>query len=60
MDDDTPEGDGRQRTAAAKVAAHHKPLVVDSDDRAHDLDSEPESVPSKFSTKTLSLDVLWM
>ncbi|XP_063251608.1 RAD51-associated protein 1 isoform X2 [Prinia subflava] len=45
MDDDTPEGDGRQRTAATKVPAHHKSLVVDSDDRTHDLDSEPESVP---------------
>lgn len=61
MNDDAPEGDGRQRTAATKVPAHHKSEVVDSDDRAHDPDSEPESVPSKFfSTKTLSLDVLWM
>ncbi|NWH37906.1 R51A1 protein, partial [Chloropsis hardwickii] len=46
MDDDAPEGDGRQRTAATKVPAHHKSLVVDSDDRAHDADSEPESVPT--------------
>ncbi|NWR45379.1 R51A1 protein, partial [Regulus satrapa] len=46
MDDDAPEGDGRQRTAATKVPAHHKSLVVDSDDRAHDPDSEPESVPT--------------
>lgn len=61
MDDDAPEGGGRQRTAASKVPAHHKSLVVDSDDRDHDPDSESESVPSKFfSTKTLSLDVLWM
>lgn len=61
MDDDAPEGDGRQRTAATKVPAHHKSLVVDSDDRTHDPDSDPESVPSKFfSTKTLSLRVLWM
>ncbi|NXH49089.1 R51A1 protein, partial [Dicaeum eximium] len=45
MDDDAPEGDGRQRTAV-KVPAHHKSLVVDSDDRAHDPDSEPESIPT--------------
>ncbi|XP_030917317.1 RAD51-associated protein 1 isoform X2 [Geospiza fortis] len=47
MDDD--EGDGRQRTevpAATEVPAHHKSLVVDSDDRAHDPDSDPESVPT--------------
>ncbi|NWH86892.1 R51A1 protein, partial [Aegithalos caudatus] len=46
VDDGAPEGDGRQRTAATKVPAHQKSLVVDSDDRAHDLDSEPESVPT--------------
>ncbi|NWY76022.1 R51A1 protein, partial [Erithacus rubecula] len=46
MNDDTPEADGRQRTAAAKVPAHHESEVVDSDDRAHDPDSEPESVPT--------------
>ncbi|NWX32725.1 R51A1 protein, partial [Notiomystis cincta] len=46
MDDDTPEGDRRQRTAASKVPAHHKSMMVDSDDRAHDPDSEPESVPT--------------
>ncbi|NXR93673.1 R51A1 protein, partial [Hypocryptadius cinnamomeus] len=46
MDDDAPEGDGRQRTAANKGPAHHKSLVVDSDDRAHDPDSEPGSVPT--------------
>ncbi|XP_039426083.1 RAD51-associated protein 1 isoform X2 [Corvus cornix cornix] len=45
MDDDAPEGGGRQRTAASKVPAHHKSLVVDSDDREHDPDSESESVP---------------
>ncbi|NXO95939.1 R51A1 protein, partial [Certhia brachydactyla] len=44
MDDDAPEGDGRQRTAASKVPAHHKILVVD--DRGHDPDSEPESIPT--------------
>ncbi|NWV39304.1 R51A1 protein, partial [Grantiella picta] len=44
MDDDAPEGDGRQRTAASKVPAHHK-LMVNSDDRDHDPDSEPDSVP---------------
>ncbi|NXY34748.1 R51A1 protein, partial [Pomatorhinus ruficollis] len=46
MDDDAPEGDGSHRTAANKLPAHHKSLVVHSDDRAHDLDSEPESVPT--------------
>ncbi|NXU41349.1 R51A1 protein, partial [Drymodes brunneopygia] len=46
MDDDTPERDGRQRTAASKVPAHHKSLAVDSDDGAHDTDSEPESAPT--------------
>ncbi|XP_041330687.1 RAD51-associated protein 1, partial [Pyrgilauda ruficollis] len=46
IDDDAPEGDGRQRTAATKGPAHHKSLVVDSDDRAHDPDSEPGSVPT--------------
>ncbi|NWW81574.1 R51A1 protein, partial [Climacteris rufus] len=45
MDDDTPKAGGRQRTAASKAPAHQKSLVVDSDDRDHDLDSEPESVP---------------
>nr|XP_030119380.3 RAD51-associated protein 1 isoform X2 [Taeniopygia guttata] len=46
MNDDAPEDDGRQKTAATKVPAHHKSLVVDSDDRAHDPDSEPESLPT--------------
>ncbi|NXQ77849.1 R51A1 protein, partial [Quiscalus mexicanus] len=46
MDDDASEADGRQRTAATKVAAHPKSLVVDSDDRAHSPDSDPESVPT--------------
>ncbi|NXW77353.1 R51A1 protein, partial [Hirundo rustica] len=46
MDDDAPEGDGGQKTASAKVPAHHKSLVVDSEDRAHDPDSEPESLPT--------------
>ncbi|NWT90625.1 R51A1 protein, partial [Lanius ludovicianus] len=47
MDDDAPEGGGRQRTAASKVPAHHKSLVVDNDDRDHDPvpDSGSESVP---------------
>ncbi|RMC02805.1 hypothetical protein DUI87_19996 [Hirundo rustica rustica] len=45
MDDDAPEGDGGQKTASAKVPAHHKSLVVDSEDRARDPDSEPESLP---------------
>ncbi|XP_005040325.1 PREDICTED: RAD51-associated protein 1 isoform X4 [Ficedula albicollis] len=43
MNDDTPEADGRQRTAATKVSAHHESEVVDSDDRAHDPDSVPTS-----------------
>lgn len=43
MDDDVPRGDGRQRTAASKV-----PVTIDSDDGEHAIDSEPESVPSKF------------
>ncbi|NXQ44008.1 R51A1 protein, partial [Catharus fuscescens] len=46
MIDDAPEGDRRQRTAGTKVPAHHRSEVVDSDDRAHDPDSEPESVPT--------------
>ncbi|NXN80354.1 R51A1 protein, partial [Bombycilla garrulus] len=46
MDDDAPEGDGSRRTAAIKVPAQHEPLVVESDDRAHDPDSEPESLPT--------------
>uniref|UniRef100_A0A803VRY6 RAD51 associated protein 1 n=1 Tax=Ficedula albicollis TaxID=59894 RepID=A0A803VRY6_FICAL len=43
MNDDTPEADGRQRTAATKVSAHQKSEVDDNDDRAHD----PDSVPSQ-------------
>ncbi|XP_053832963.1 RAD51-associated protein 1 isoform X1 [Vidua macroura] len=46
MDDDAPEGDRRQKTAATKVPTHHKSLVVDSGDRAHDPNSEPQSVPT--------------
>ncbi|XP_032913305.1 RAD51-associated protein 1 isoform X2 [Catharus ustulatus] len=46
MNDDAPEGDRGQRTAATKVPAHHRSEVIDSDDRAHDPDSEPESVPT--------------
>ncbi|NWS24313.1 R51A1 protein, partial [Polioptila caerulea] len=46
VDDGTPEGEGRQRTAATEVPTHHKSLVVDNDDRAHDPDSETESVPT--------------
>ncbi|NXH37270.1 R51A1 protein, partial [Myiagra hebetior] len=49
VDDDAPEGGGRQRTAASKVPAHHKSLVVDSDDRDHDADSESDSVPKHLS-----------
>lgn len=62
MDDDVPRGDCRQRTAASKVPAQQKKLqTVDSDDGENATDSEPESVPSKFSSiKTPCLDVLWM
>ncbi|XP_010143988.1 PREDICTED: RAD51-associated protein 1 [Buceros rhinoceros silvestris] len=49
MDDDIPRGDCRQRTTASKVPAHQKLLTVDSDDREHATDSEPESVPSEES-----------
>ncbi|XP_010573643.1 RAD51-associated protein 1 [Haliaeetus albicilla] len=49
MDDNVPRGDGRQRTAASKVPAHQKLLTVDSDDRGHAADSEPECVPSEES-----------
>ncbi|PKU28714.1 rad51-associated protein 1 [Limosa lapponica baueri] len=46
MDDDVPQGDGRQRTAAPKVPAHQKKLLtVDSNDGEHATDSEPECVP---------------
>ncbi|NXM78861.1 R51A1 protein, partial [Serilophus lunatus] len=46
VDDDTPKSDGRQRTVTSKVPAQQKKsLKVDSDDREHDTDSEPESVP---------------
>ncbi|NXP03905.1 R51A1 protein, partial [Thinocorus orbignyianus] len=46
MDDDVPEGDGRQRTASSKVPAHQKKLLtVDSDDGENAADSEPECVP---------------
>ncbi|KFP85609.1 RAD51-associated protein 1 [Acanthisitta chloris] len=47
MDEDMPRGDGRQKAAVSKVPAHQKKLLtVDSDDREHDTDSEPESVPT--------------
>ncbi|NWV14263.1 R51A1 protein, partial [Ptilonorhynchus violaceus] len=39
LEDDTPKGGGRQRTAAPKVPAPQKALMVDSDE------SEPEPVP---------------
>ncbi|XP_033919052.1 RAD51-associated protein 1 isoform X2 [Melopsittacus undulatus] len=48
MDDDVPRADGVQRTAASHVPAHpEKLLTVDSDDREHATDSEPECVPSE-------------
>ncbi|NXF74949.1 R51A1 protein, partial [Sclerurus mexicanus] len=43
MDEDTPKGDGEQGTVTSKVPAQQK--GVDSDDREHDTDSEPESGP---------------
>lgn len=55
MDDDVPRANGMQRTTASNVPAHPKKLLtVDSDDREHATDSEPECVPSKVSSiKTL-------
>ncbi|XP_065527984.1 RAD51-associated protein 1 [Lathamus discolor] len=48
MDNDVPRADGIQRTAASNVPAHpEKLLTVDSDDRKHATDSEPECVPSE-------------
>ncbi|KAM9030193.1 RAD51-associated protein 1 isoform 1-T1 [Ara ararauna] len=48
MDDDVPRADGMQRTAISNVPAHPKKLLtVDSDDREHATDSEPECVPSE-------------
>ncbi|NXR20469.1 R51A1 protein, partial [Cinclus mexicanus] len=46
MNDDAPNGDGRQMPAATTAPAHHKSVVADSDDRAQAPDSEPESVPT--------------
>ncbi|NXF84837.1 R51A1 protein, partial [Eubucco bourcierii] len=43
MDDDIPEFDCGQRTAS-KAAAHEKSLTIDSDDREHATDSDPEAV----------------
>ncbi|KAM6293774.1 RAD51-associated protein 1 isoform 2-T2 [Porphyrio hochstetteri] len=49
-DDDVPDSDCRQRTAASKVPAPPKKiLTVDSDDGEHATASEPESVPSEES-----------
>ncbi|NXS12101.1 R51A1 protein, partial [Neodrepanis coruscans] len=46
VDDDTPKGDGREGTVTSKVPAQQKKsLKVGSDDKEHDTDSEPESVP---------------
>ncbi|NXG49170.1 R51A1 protein, partial [Psilopogon haemacephalus] len=44
MDDDIPGFDCRQR-AASQVAAHEKSLTIDSDDREHATDSDPEAIP---------------
>ncbi|NXP21760.1 R51A1 protein, partial [Scytalopus superciliaris] len=43
-DEDTPKGAGGQRTVTSKVPAQQK--VAHSDDREHDTDSEPESLPT--------------
>lgn len=60
MDDDIPGFDFRQRTTS-KVAAHEKSLTIDSDDREHTTDSDPEAIPSKFfSIKALTLEALLM
>ncbi|NWS49803.1 R51A1 protein, partial [Probosciger aterrimus] len=49
VDDDVPRADGMQRSAASKVPAHPKKLLtIDSDDREHATDSEPECVRSCF------------
>ncbi|XP_062471516.1 RAD51-associated protein 1 [Pezoporus occidentalis] len=49
-DDDVPRADGIQRTTASNVPARQKKLLtVDSDDRKHATDSEPECVPSEES-----------
>ncbi|XP_063998413.1 RAD51-associated protein 1 isoform X1 [Pogoniulus pusillus] len=48
MDDDIPGFDFRQRTTS-KVAAHEKSLTIDSDDREHTTDSDPEAIPSEES-----------
>ncbi|NXN07649.1 R51A1 protein, partial [Indicator maculatus] len=45
MDDDIPGSDCRQNPAVSKVPAHEKSLTVDSDDRDHAADSDPEAVP---------------
>ncbi|KFV68103.1 RAD51-associated protein 1 [Dryobates pubescens] len=45
MDDDIPEGDCRQKPAASKVPAREKSLTIDSDDREHATDSDPEALP---------------
>ncbi|XP_032850971.2 RAD51-associated protein 1 isoform X2 [Tyto alba] len=50
MDDDIPRDEGRQWTVALKVPAHQKKLLtVDTDDREHTTETEPESVPIEES-----------
>ncbi|NXX84415.1 R51A1 protein, partial [Urocolius indicus] len=44
VNDDTPKGERKQRTAASKVPADQKVLTIDSDDGESATDSEPESV----------------
>ncbi|XP_047935934.2 RAD51-associated protein 1 isoform X1 [Anser cygnoides] len=55
LHDDMPRSGCRQRTAASKALSHQKKsLTIDSDDREHVTDSEPESVPEM---KSLYLDI---
>ncbi|XP_040431598.1 RAD51-associated protein 1 isoform X1 [Cygnus olor] len=50
LHDDMPRSGCRQRTAASKALSHQKKsLTIDSDDREHVTDSEPESVPDEES-----------
>uniref|UniRef100_A0A8B9NSY5 RAD51 associated protein 1 n=1 Tax=Apteryx owenii TaxID=8824 RepID=A0A8B9NSY5_APTOW len=50
IDDSVPTSHDGQRTAAAKaLSQQRKLLTIESDDREHVIDSEPESVPSEES-----------
>ncbi|NXC42989.1 R51A1 protein, partial [Penelope pileata] len=45
LDDDMLRSGCRQRTAASKALSHQKLLTVDSGDKEHATDSEPETIP---------------